>query len=533
MKKTNPVWSSLGYELPEGHAAAPALLRVTTIRRDTDLDFDVLVVGSGAGGGAVADEMAAAGKHVGVLESGGGMQSPDFSPNEEAGRRLFQDQGMTATRDLGVGILSGATLGGGTTVNWSTSLVLPAHIREEWARLSGCRFFTGESFEQAFDAVKKRLSVGLDESVVNRNNAKLRDGCEALGYRWCVLPRNARGCDPAFCGYCTFGCSRNAKQSSAVTFLREAQKRGATVITNCRAERVMIDGGRVTGVEAVATDPETGARHAVRVRAPVVVVAAGALNTPVLLMRSGLTLRALGRNLFLHPTAVVAGTYEGEEILPWVGPPQTIMSDEFAELSGDYGFRLETAPAHPGLMASALPWFDAQDHRSRMQRLARTGLFIALVRDRAPGRVRAGRGGRPVIEYSPGKLERGLLRRGVQEAARVHWAAGAREILSPHTRKHCFRRTSESRAAVEEFCSQLAREPVDHNWMAVYSAHQMGTARMGSSARDAVCDAEGEVFGVKNLFVADASAFPASSGVNPMLTIMALSKHTAQCIRAR
>ena len=168
-----------------------------------------------------------------------------------------------------------------------------------------------------------------------------------------------------------------------------------------------------------------------------------------------------------------------------------------------------------------------------MKHLAETSFFIALVRDRASGRVREGENGRPIIEYSPGKLERELLCRGVQEAARVHWAAGAHEILSPHTRKHCFQRRSESRAGIEEFCAQLVHEPVDHNWMALYSAHQMGTARMGRSERDAVCNVEGEVFGVKNLFVADASAFPASSGVNPMLTIMAIAKHTAQFIKER
>jgi choline dehydrogenase-like flavoprotein len=404
----------------------------------------------------------------------------------------------------------------------------------EWAELSGCRFFTEESFEHDFEAIKARLFVGEAESVVNPNNAKLRDGCQALGYRWCVLARNSRRCDPALCSFCTFGCPLNGKQSAPVTYLKDAQDGDTTIIAHCRAERVVIANEQVTGVEAVATDPETGRRHEVNVRAPIVVVAAGAINTPVLLIRSGVSLSALGRNLFLHPTALIAGIYKGQQILPWVGPPQSIMSDQFAEHSGNYGFRLETAPAHPGLIASALPWFDAQDHRSRMERLSQTSFFIALVRDRASGCVRRDSlSGRPIIEYTLGKLERELLRHGNQAAARIHWAAGADEILSPHTRKHCFQRTSESRALIEDYCAQLEREPVDRNWMALYSAHQMGTARMGSSGRDAVCNAEGEVFTVKNLFIADASVFPASSGVNPMLTIMALAKHIAQCIKER
>ena len=530
MKKVNPTWASIGYHPPDGPPAAPAVLRITIIRCPTELDCDVVIVGSGAGGSVAAAVLAAAGKRVIVLEGGSGKQAPDFILREDAGRLLFQDQAMTTTSDLSVGILAGATLGGGTTVNWGTSLVLPFSIRMEWADLSGCRFFIEESFDRAFEAIKTMLSVGQAETVVNQNNAKLRDGCQALNYRWCALPRNSRGCDPALCSFCTFGCPLNAKQSGPVALLRRAQEQDTTIIANCRAERVVIRGRRAVGVDATATDPETGERHTVRVHAPIVVVAAGAINTPVLLMRSGVSLHALGRNLFLHPTAVVAGRYKGQQILPWVGPPQTIMSDQFAEYSGNYGFRLETAPAHPGFIAGALPWFDAQDHQSRMEHLAETSFFIALVRDRTSGSVRAGRDGPPIIEYSPGKLERELLCRGVQEAARVHWAAGADEILSPHTRRHCFQRGAD---AIEEFCAQLSREPVDHNWMALYSAHQMGTARMGSSKRDAVCNEEGEVFGVKNLFVADASAFPASSGVNPMLTIMALAKHSAQFIKDR
>lgn len=533
MQKMNPTWSSIGYNPPDSLPAAPAVLKVMTIRRATTLFPGAVIVGSGAGGSVVAAVLAAAGIHVVVLEGGSGRQAPDFILREEVGRRLFQDQAMLTTKDLSVGILSGATLGGGTMINWGTSLDLITAIRQEWSELSGYRFFIEDSFDHAINAIKKRLSVGQAESVINQNNAKLRDGCQALNYSWCVLPRNSLGCDPALCSFCTFGCPLNAKQSASVTYLKDAQERDTMIIANCRAERVVITGGRATGVDAIATDPETGKQHTLQVRAPIVVVAAGALNTPVLLMRSGVSLPALGRNLYLHPTAVVAGTYKDQQILPWVGPPQSIMSDQFAAYTGNYGFRLETAPAHPGLIASALPWFDGQDHRSRMGQLAQMGFFIALVRDRASGRVRVGKNGRPIIEYSPGRLEREMLCRGVQEASRVHWAAGADEILTPHTRKHCFQRKFDSRAEIEKFCARLSHEPVDHNWMALYSAHQMGTARMGSSKSAAVCNAEGEVFGVKNLFIADASAFPASSGVNPMLTIMALAKHSAQFIKER
>jgi choline dehydrogenase-like flavoprotein len=277
----------------------------------------------------------------------------------------------------------------------------------------------------------------------------------------------------------------------------------------------------------------TGHQHSVTVHAPLVVAAAGAIHSPALLMRSGVKLPALGQNLFLHPTSAVSGVYE-DRIEPWQGPPQTILCDQFADLDDGYGFRLETAPVHPGLLALATPWFGARDHRRRMQQAAHVASFIVLVRDKTGGRVRLGKDGRPVIEYRPGAPEQAFLKRGIAEAVRVHLAAGATDVLTLHTREHTFRRSEElTDAQIDAFCQRLGKAALDRNWSALFSAHQMGTCRMGSDPRTAVCDENGEVFGVQGLFIADGSAFPLSSGVNPMLTIMALAHHTAQRVKGR
>jgi choline dehydrogenase-like flavoprotein len=531
---SNPTWAALGYTPSANPPAAPAALTLTTIDRPVTLECDVCVIGSGAGGSVVAAELAAAHKRVIVLEAGSGQQAPEFDQRELVGmEQLYLDRGMTATRDLGVAILAGATLGGGTAINWQTSLRTPAAIRDEWAAVSGCGHFIDESFTRSLDAVSTRLHVSEAASIVNRNNATLRDGCAALGYRWRTLPRNAHGCDPVQCGYCVYGCRPGGKQSTAVTYLVDAQRAGdTTIIPRCRAKRITIANGRVTGVEATAID-RTERSHTVQIRASVVVVAAGAIHSPLLLLRSGLNLPAIGRNLFLHPTTAVSGTYD-KPIELWNGPPQTILCDEFAWLAESYGFRLETAPAHPGLLALATPWFSARDHRREMQATARKSALIVLVRDHAGGRVQLGRSGRPVITYRPGRQERAHLLRGVQEAVRVHLAAGAQEVLTLHARQQHFQRSSGTTpASIDTFVADLARQLVDRNWLTLFSAHQMGTCRMGRDARTAVCDADGAVFGVRGLFVADASAFPASSGVNPMLTIMALAHHTAQQIKAR
>lgn len=525
----SPVWPRIGYETaPAGAIGATA---IRTLRYDTEAvaDCDVCVIGSGAGGGTVAGELTSRGYRVIVLEAGAGDQAPDFTQRELDGtRRLFLDSGLTATRDLGISLLAGACLGGGTTVNWQTCLRTPDYIRDEWTERSGCTLFTSERFTRALDNVWMRLGASQDESEVNANNAAIRRGCDALGYEWTVCERNARGCDTRQCGYCTFGCRAGGKQSTVVTYLQTVPRRGTSaIVTECRAERLVIERGRVTGVLASTRD-DTGARVAVEIRAPVVAVCGGGIGTPVLLERSGVRGAHIGRNFFIHPTTAVAGVYE-EPVRPWSGPPQTIMSAQFARVDDNFGFRLEAAPVHPGLLALAAPWSSARAHRRMMQRASHVSAMIALTRDAAGGRVRARRDGGVAISYRLGRLERTLLSRGVAEAARVHLAAGAAEVRTLHTRGATLTRDA-TRGETDAFYRWIASEPLGANWSTLFSAHQMGTCRMGRRASDSVCDEGGRVFGVSGLYVADASLFPASSGVNPMVTVMALATCVAETI---
>lgn len=522
----NRVWPAIGYELFPP-APGTARLKLTVPAGGATLEADVCVVGSGAGGGVVAARLAAAGQRVVVLEAGPADQAPDFDQREIAGmQRLYLHEGTTATGDLGVAILAGACLGGGTAVNWQTSLRLPDYIRDEWAVRSGIPDFAGPRFTAALDAVCNRLRVGTGESVRNGNNAPLERGAQALGLSWQVMPRNAHGCDLAQCGYCVFGCRHGGKQATSVTYLVDAQQRGnTTIVANCRAERVRVSGGAVSGVAARYRDPRTGASHDLQVRAPRVVVAAGALETPALLLRSGITHPHLGRNLHLHPTTAVAGRYD-QPARGWVGAPQSVLCDEYHRLRGNYGVRIEAAPIHPGLLALAVPWYGARDHRARMQHAAHVSAFVILARDQGTGRVRVDREGRPVIDYAVGRAERALLMEGAAKAAAIHHAAGAREIHTVHVREHTWRRDGSDN--IEDFCARVARAPVHGNRAAVFSAHQMGTCRMGTDPATSVCDERGVVRGTRGLHVADASLFPASSGVNPMITIMALAEMVAE-----
>jgi choline dehydrogenase-like flavoprotein len=517
-----PVWTGIGYTPSPNSPARAARLPVQAPVADV-LTCDACVIGSGAGGGVMAAELAAAGWRVIVLEAAAALQADAFDQREVVGMRsLYLQRGLLATHDLSTMIVAGSALGGGTAVNWQSCFRTPDDVRAEWAERSGCSFFQEPAFSSALDAVCARLSVGTAESPVNANNDALRRGCEALGYSWSVIPRNSRGCDFAQCGYCMFGCREGGKQSTTVTYLHDAVATGkTTVVCDCKVEGIDWTAGRVTGVTARYGD------RILTIRANTVVLAAGSIESPALLLRSGLTLPALGRHLHVHPTTSIAGFYD-QTIHPWSGVPQSIVCDGFTPVSDGYGFRLETAPAHPGLFALALPWQGARHHRELMQRFQNACAIIALTRDHGGGSVTLTPHGGTHVEYVLGDRELDYLRRGIIAAARVHVAAGADRVVTTGSEPLEWR-TGDS---IDDFCENVWRARLDRNWSPVFTAHQLGTCRMGQNPETAVCDENGEVFGVKGLYVGDASAFPGSCGVNPMITIMALAYHVAQRIKA-
>ncbi len=305
---SNPNWPVLGYNAPPPPPAISAPIRPLTITQDSVLEADVIVIGSGAGGGVVAGELARAGKSVIVLEKGGYNYEGNFTWQEEqAMPELFIKRGTVSTRDLGVIMLAGGTLGGGTSVNWMTSLRAPEEVLEEWKQRSGLReCFTGSRLQDSFTAVEQRLSINTDNSQHNRQNQLLFDGATALGYHAEVVPRNTVGCGQR-CGFCTMGCRYGCSQSTLKTYLQDAYDHGARILVHCNAQKILLEHGRAAGVQATVTDEKSGKTHNVTVRAGVVVVAAGALVSPLILQHSGLENPHLGRHLQLHPTAIRVG----------------------------------------------------------------------------------------------------------------------------------------------------------------------------------------------------------------------------------
>jgi choline dehydrogenase-like flavoprotein len=529
----NPVWPVIGYQAPTAPAQTDRLLTLTPITGSTTLEADVCIIGSGAGGGVVAAEASAAGKSVLVLEAGPGLQAGEYPHSELLAVRDMYS--ILSSKDRSMAIIAGHTLGGATAINWQMSFRPPARVREEWAKQTRMSLFTDSSFDRSLDIVTSRVNVTGDESVVNANNAVITRGGEALGYKLGQIQRNARDCDPTQCGFCVLGCRHGGKQSTLVTFLHDAQGAGrdTRIVANCLADRISSENGRATGVEATVTDPDTGATHAVRVRAKTYVVSCGAIQSPPLLLRSGLTHPAIGGSLFLHPSTWVIG-FHPEHVGSWEGPPNSVYSDQFATLEGNYGFMLESIPAHPGSIAFTLPWFGSQHHRRLMQSAGHMATMLVLGRDQKGGRVGVSRAGQPVIDYRAGALEQRLLQRGIVEGTRVQLAAGAQQVLTLHTDRLGWfeRRPSTTQRDIDAFCADVGRRPLTGRHSLLFSAHQMGSLPLGTDPQRSACDPDGRLRGVANVFVADSSVFPGASGVNPMITTMGLAHHVSKGVVA-
>lgn len=523
--ESDALLASIGYQPEINRKATAHRIPVASVGDERRLECDVCVIGSGAAGSVVAAEVAATGQHVIVAEAGGTWSGGEFDQHELVGmQRLFRESGLAGTRDLSMSLLAGASLGGGTTVNWQSCFRTPDDVRAEWATRSGCDFFAGDPFTQSLDSVWRRIAASTDESEVNENNSAICRGAKSLGYRWSQIARNSLGCDLTQCGNCMFGCRVGGKQSASTTYLMDAIRSGARVVAPFTARKLMQSKDRVTGVEGVYADPD-GEPRSLIITAQKVILAAGALETPALLMRSGLKSPHLGAHLYLHPTVAVTGQYP-EDIVPWVGAPQTVVCDQFSDLYRGYGYRIEAAPAHPGLMSVGLPWAGARQHRREMQRVRNSAPFIVLTRDAEAGRVRITKTGQAYFDYRLGRQERQLIKHGMATVARMHHAAGADRILTLHSDIVAWDR--DSKQSIDKFCKTIEAAPTSPNKLPLFSAHQMGTCRMGKDGKSAVCDEQGAVFGMTGAYVADASLFPASSGVNPMVTIMALARHVAK-----
>lgn len=529
---THPAWRSVGYPGPLPPPASPPLPVATRrLEADTTIDADVVIVGSGAGGGVAAGVLAEGGRHVVVLEKGINPGPGDLTQVEgEMLSRLYLDGGLMMTQSGSIPILAGSCLGGGTTINYTTSFPLPEATRAEWDRLSGLGLFSSRRFGDSLGRVMRQIHVGTTWTTPGERDQLLERGCRALGWHVDVIPRNVSGCCEGIeCGYCGYGCRHGAKNSTARTYLADAARRGADLIVGAEAERILIERRHAVGVVARVRG-EKGAESRLLVRAPVVIAACGSINTPALLLRSGLRSPRIGRGLHLHPASAVAGLFP-HRVEPWTGSLQTRYSDQFASIDDGYGVKLETAPVHFALPASGFGWESSRRHREDIGRLAHTSIIGLLLRDRDSGRVTIGPHGGPRVHYELSRFDEGHIRKAIVGAAEALAAAGATEVFSLHTPP------VRGRPGTPGWLTRFGQDADTTGYrrcrMSYISFHQMATAAMGADPQRGAVDEAGESFEVRGLYVADAAAFPTSSGVNPMITIMGLADHVARGILER
>jgi choline dehydrogenase-like flavoprotein len=528
---TNPVWPEIGYPGPvSAPPPTPKSIRTTTLDGDTTLSCDAVVIGSGAGGGVVAAELSAAGKDVIVLEEGGYYNEADFNQLElEMMRKLYYQGGFAATADGSIALIAGGCLGGGTVVNYTTSFRSPDWLRDEWANRYGLTAFASDEYTASMDAVYERLGVNTSHSRVSARERVLERGMRKLDWHVDYMPRNVQGCtQDANCGFCGYGCQRGAKQSTLKTYLLDAYRQRARIVVNCKVDRVLIEDGRAVGVRATVRHPEMPAFTLI-VRSRAVVAAAGAIGTPALLQRSAVPSKAVGKSLRLHPGVAVLGVFD-ETLRPWEGSLQAVYSDEWINLDGQYhGVKLESGPMHPAILAHAIPWQDPTQYRRLMRLLPNMSVLAPLVRDHGGGRVTA-RDGAARVDYRLGVNDLADIRRGIQAAVQIMEAGGAREIFTGQSAYVAYR--PGQRGGVEAFMNEVDRSGYGPGQMGYFSFHQMGSCRMGNDPATSVVGPDHEAHAVKGLFVADGSAFPSASGVNPMITIMAMAHRASRFIAA-
>ncbi|ORY78631.1 hypothetical protein BCR37DRAFT_414939 [Protomyces lactucae-debilis] len=492
----------------------------------SEIYTDVLIVGSGSGGGVAAATLAKAGKRVLVVEKSHAYTQADFPMKEhEASDKMYENHGVFSTDDGFMTVLAGSTFGGGSTINWSASLQTPALIRKEWADKTGYGWYQTAEFQNSLDFVCNRMGVSADHIEHNFANAKLLEGSKKLGHVAYAVPQNTGG-SKHYCGHCPHGCRNGDKMGGLITWLSDAKDHGAQFLQDTLVKKVIIESGVAKGALVLHNGRE------ITIRAERVIISAGTLNTPCILKASGLHDPEIGRGLKMHPCSFITAHFEDAQTRPHEGGILTTVSlAAFNKDGSGHGAYLEVVSNQPGLHSAIIPWRSSKEWKKNWLKYPHATSYIALTRDRDSGYVYPDPvTGKPQVHYQPSAYDRKSMLEGVIKLCDTLLASGADELSTAQEDVESFRPVKNSPLGTQEpsyiaWLDKVRKAGMVPGRTSMGSAHQMGSCSMGR-----VTDSDCKVKGVQGLYIADASVFPTCSGVNPMITTMAIAHRTANRI---
>lgn len=502
--------------LADGSLPEPAGSLGDLVARGEGEECDVAIVGSGAGGAVAAATLAEAGLDVLVLEAGAHYNRDNYPADRlEALTELYRDAGLTIAEGRPpIPVPVAKAIGGTTVINSGTCFRAPEMVLDAWQSEFGIPW-TRELDDDYAEAEDFLRVTQLDPERMGRNGQLAMEGAAAIGVSGAPIHRNAGSC--VQCSSCPYGCAIDAKRGMHVSYLPRAVAAGARVRARVEAQRVLVEDGRAVGLACTARDAAGRARpFTVRARRAVI-AAGGALGTPELLLRSGLGGAQVGRNFHIHPACWVGARY-AEEVRGWEGVMQSFYIDQWEPR----GVLLEATFTPLAFGGAWLPGTGV-DHQRAMLEFGHVGSIGVHLSDRSQGRVGLGNDRALRASYKLTREDADRIHYGIARAAEVHFAAGAVEVYPNIPR---FGALAPGDLADFEAARIKASE------LRLEAFHPMGTARIAADPRQGVCAPDGSVRGTRGLYVADASLFPTSVGVNPMMTIIAFAKQVSRGIAA-
>ena len=561
---TKKIWIGLSPTLPQmiGFPSVPAhgsrkdgfnfdFITFEAADDPATLETDVVIVGSGCGAGVCAANLAEAGHRVLVVEKSYHYPTSHFPMQaSDSGHHLFENGGAIVSDDGSMAVLAGSTWGGGGTVNWSASLQPQSFVRKEWAAGDGhgneLPFFTSAEYQASLDRVCERMGVSTKHIDHNFSNRALLEGARRLGMSAIEVPQNTAG-ETHYCGYCSNGCASATKQGPADRWLPDAAKAGARFVEGMNVDKILFETikgvKKATGITGVWKSRDRSSSREVNVKAKRVIVSCGTLQSPLLLMRSGVSNPQLGQNLHLHPVSALGAVWP-ERINPWEGGILTSAITALEDLDGHgHGAKIEIIASTPSYLLPFMPWRGAVQFKQDVAKFAHMTGFFSIVRDRDTGRVYPDPvDGRCRIAYTPSAFDAAHVLEGQLAAAKVAFVMGAIEIESFHPDMPRYIRPAKSGnvdemdigindAGFQAWLAQLRAKGISAPDPCTFgTAHQMGTCRMSSNPKKGVVNPKGKVWGADGLYVADASVFPSASGVNPMVSNMGIADWISKCV---